>query len=72
MKYGTAFFRQITKAGMKSAMAANIEWVGPRCEIKGISMSMSGITESMKMRGRLSSVLVSFADALPKMYPSAK
>ncbi len=35
-------------------------------------MSISGMTETMKISGKSISVLASFDDALPKTYPSAK
>jgi len=48
------------------------EWVGPRCLINGIKRSMSGITESVRANGILSSVFSSFAEALLRTYPNAR
>lgn len=53
-------------------IAIIIEWKGPRCSTYGINMSMSGITESVKMRGMFILVLVACAVNLPKTYPRAK
>jgi len=58
--------------GVKIMMAIMIEWKGPLCWTKGINMSMSGMTESMKTRGILSFVLVVCDVNLLKVYPKAK
>lgn len=43
-----------------------IEWVMVRCSKPGMIMSMSGISDRRKMRGRLTSCFRSFAEALAK------
>lgn len=50
--------------GMNIIVEMMMEWVRVRCIKPGIMMSMSGISESAKIRGRLTSCLRSFADAL--------
>jgi hypothetical protein len=49
-----------------------IEWNGPLCWTKGINMSISGMTESMKTKGILSFVSVVYDANLLKIYPKAK
>lgn len=57
---------------MKISIAIIIEWVGPRCSSypsrKPIIISMSGITDRVKINGRLKFTLNSFADALASKY----
>ena len=49
---------------------ASIECVGPLCSMNGIRMSMSGITERVKINGKLISVLSTLDADLLIMYPS--
>ena len=49
---------------------ASIECVGPLCSMNGIIISMSGITERVKINGRLISVLSNLDVDLLIMYPS--
>jgi hypothetical protein len=58
--------------GMKTIIAAIIECVGPRCSRNGISISMSGMTESVITRGMFSFVFVACAVNLQSIYPNAK
>ncbi len=58
--------------GIKVMNAIMIEWKGPRCSTNGISMSMSGITESIKTRGMFTFVLVAFAVNMLRRYPKAR
>lgn len=63
----------IVNIGMKIIVAVIIEWDGPRCSMMGVSsMSMSGITESVRMSGMLILVFVACAVNLLRMYPEAK
>lgn len=61
---------------MKTINAIMIECVGPRCSRVGtriwMRMSMSGMTDSVRTAGMLSFVPSSLADALLRMYPSAR
>lgn len=57
---------------MKTINAVIIECAGPLCWTNGISMSMSGITDSMRTMGMLRFVFSIFAVALLEMYPIAK
>lgn len=53
------------KSGVNITVAVMIEWVMVRCSmIPKVSMSMSGISESRNISGRLIFCLRSFADAL--------
>ena len=60
---------------MKTSIAVTIECVGPLCisilRRKSKRMSISGITERTKTKGKLKFTLRSLADALPNRYPSA-
>ena len=60
--------------GMKINIAITIECVGPRCISdlirKPKMMSMSGITERVKITGMLKFTLNSLADALASKYAS--
>jgi hypothetical protein len=58
--------------GIKIAKAIAIECVGPRCSRNGIIRSTSGIADNMRIKGMLSSVFRSFAEALLEMYPKAR
>lgn len=62
----------MAKIGMKAMDAIMIECVGPRCSMNGISMSMSGMTDSVRATGMLSFVFSSFAEVLLEMYPNAR
>ena len=62
----------MAKSGIKAMNASMTEWVGPRCSINGIKRSISGITESVRTNGMLSSVFNSFAEALLRIYPNAR
>ncbi len=56
---------------MNIVMVMN-ECVGPRC-IKNCSIrSMSGMTETINRRGKLSLTPASFDELFPNMYPKAK
>lgn len=57
---------------MNAMNVSMTEWVGPRCSINGIKRSMSGITESVRTKGMLSSVFSNFAEILLRMYPNAR
>jgi hypothetical protein len=53
---------------MNAINSAIIEWVGPRWLMKNLKrISASGIIESVKISGRLISVLVSLAVALARI-----
>jgi uncharacterized protein (DUF2225 family) len=52
--------------------AVRIEWVGPLCWMNlKKNRSMSGRTDKVRISGRLTLVLRSFAEVLPVMYPNA-
>ena len=51
---------------------ASIECVGPLCSMNGIRMSMSGITERVKINGKLISVFSILDVDLLIIYPSDK
>lgn len=57
------------KKGTKIRIAAIMECVGPRCisdlSKKSKIMSMSGITDRVKIKGKLKFTLESLEDALP-------
>ena len=71
-RYGVALFLYKANTGIKIMNIANIECVGPLCSMNGTRMSMSGITERVKINGKLISVLSTLDADLLIMYPSDK
>jgi hypothetical protein len=73
IRYGAAFLWYMAKMGMNTMSVMMREWVGPRCSIYGLNKrSISGMTESVRAKGMLSSVFNSLDDALLKRYPRAR
>ena len=68
-RYGVALFLYKANTGMKIMSIASIECVGPLCSMNGIRISMSGITERVKINGRLISVFSNLDVDLLIMYP---
>jgi len=62
----------MAKMGEKIMNAMIIECVGPLCSMNGIRRSMSGITDSVRANGMLSSVFNSLDEALLERYPNAR
>jgi len=71
-RYGNISLRQTTNNGRKIIVAVIIEWVGPRCSKKGSIISISGATESVRIKGMFIFVFVASAVSLLRMYPRAK
>ena len=72
VKYGRAFLWYRANIGMNIMDAVMIEWVGPSWSIFGISKSMSGMTESVRIRATLALVFVALEVSLANMYPRVR
>lgn len=62
----------MANTGIRTKSIIKTEWAGPRCSMNGINMSMSGMTESVRITGILIPVFVNLVEALLKIYPNAK